>query len=146
MSVKDLRPALVAFLYGDSTISTLVGGGVTKANGGRRIDPIRVRQGITAASLVYNTISGIGDHHNEGPSGLGTERIQIAAWAATPDEAQALARAVKNRLDGYRGAMGSGADEVAVEGVFFDTWRDQEDQTAKLFGKTADYIFKYDER
>lgn len=145
MSLKDIRPALVEFLYGDATIYSIVGGDVTKANGGRRIDPGRVRQGITAPSIVYNDISAQTGLHNEGSDGLASIRMQIAAWAQTADAAQALALAIKERLHGYAGLMGSGAAEVNVLLVRFDVWRDQDDEVANLRGKVADYFIDYDE-
>lgn len=137
MSLKDLRPALRAFLLADGAIAALVV---------QRVYPIKLPEGISAASIVYNEISGIGDYHMEGPSGLVSVRMQIAAWAQTPDAAHALFLAVKNRIEGYRGPMGSGAAEVIVQGVFIDTWRDTEDKEAKLFGKAADYFIHYEER
>lgn len=141
MSLKDIRPALRAFLAADAAIAALVvSGSVT------RIYPGKLPQGITAASLVYSEISGQGDHHNEGASGLVRVRMQIAAWATTADAAHALFLAVKNRLDGYRGAMGSGASEVTVQGAFIDSWRDLDDDAANLRGKIADYFINYEER
>lgn len=143
MALKDIRPALVHFLYGDPTIYSIVGGAGTKANGGRRIDPIRVRQGITATSLVYNEISGDTGLHNEGSDGLSVVRMQLTAWATTADAAHALFLAVKERLHGYRGLMGSGASEVTVQLAQLDTWRDLEDTAANLRGKSADYFIWY---
>lgn len=138
MAVKDIRPALRAFLLGDATLSTTVGGA--------RIYPVRLPQGITAASLVYNRISGVGDHHMQGPSGLARPRIQIDAWAPTADGASALADLVKARLDGYRGEMGSGPAVVTVHGVFFDGERDLPfDDASKLYGVSRDYFVHYRE-
>lgn len=142
MALKDIRTGLVAFLYADATIYSLVGGGTTKDAGGRRIDPGKMRQGITAASLVYNEISGGGDHHMGGASGLVQVRMQIGAWAQTADAAHALYLAVKEAIDGYRGPMG----DVDVQGVFIDSWRDIDDTAANLRGKVADYMIHYAER
>lgn len=144
MARKDIRPALRAFLLADATVSATVGGA--------RIFPIRIPQGIKAASLVLNEISGEGDHHNEGASGLVRVRMQIAAWAphnpALPaeDVSHALFLAVKDVLDGFgRGVMGSGPAAVNVQGVFIDSWRDVEDTEAGWVGKSADYFFNYEE-
>lgn len=141
MALKDIRPALRAFLSADAAIAALVvTGSVT------RIYPVKLPQGVAAASIVYNEISGQGDHHNEGASGLARVRMQIAAWAQTADQAHALHLAVKNRLDGYRGVMGSGAAQVMVQGCFIDSWRDVDDAAANLRGKVADYFINYEER
>jgi hypothetical protein len=133
MSLKDIRAGLRTFLLADGAVAALVA---------TRIYPVKLPQGITAPSIVYNEISGQGDHHNEGPSGLVAVRMQIAAWAQSADAAHALFLAVKEAIDGYRGMMGS----VEVQGVFVGNWRDLEDATANLRGKVADYFIHYSER
>lgn len=138
MAIKDIRPALRAFLVADAAIAALV-----KTGSVTRIYPVKMPQGITATSLVYNEISGDTGLHNEGSDGLSAVRMQLTAWATTADAAHALFLAVKERLHGYRGLMGSGAAEVSVQLAQLDTWRDQEDTVAKLIGKSADYFIWY---
>ena len=140
MSLKDIRPALRAFLAADAAIAALVVSGGTT-----RIYPGEMPQGVTATSIVYNDISSQTGLHNEGSDGLTSTRMQIAAWATTADAAHALALAIKNRLHGYAGAMGSGAAEVNVQLARFDSWRDQDDTVANLRGKVADYFIDFDE-
>lgn len=137
MSLKDIRPALRAFLIADGPIAALVA---------TRVYPIKLPAGIAAASIVYNEVSGVGDYHMQGPSGLAQVRMQIGAWAPTADQAHALFLAIKERIEGYRGPMGEGAAEVRVQGVFIDTWRDLDDTVANLRGKIADYFIHYEER
>ena len=137
MALKDLRPALRAFLLGDGTISTLVGGA--------RIYPGQVPQGVVLDSIVYTEISSVGDHHSTGPSGLTAPRIQLTAWSKTSDGAHALGLAIKAKLDGYAGVMGTGGAAVTVQGAFFDSWRDLYDDVTKLFGKNSDYFINYNE-
>lgn len=138
MTVKDFRPGLRAFLLADNVISGLVGG--------TRVYPVKMPQGIMLSSIVYNEISASGDHHMQGASGLASPRIQIAAWAKTADEANTLARVIKDRLDGYKGSMGSGAALITVQGIFFDTWRDQYDDSVQLNGKVSDYFVWFNEQ
>jgi hypothetical protein len=140
MSLKDIRPALRAFLAADAAIAALVVSGGTT-----RIYPVKLPQGVNATSIVYNDISSQTGLHNEGSDGLTSTRMQIAAWAQTADAAQALALAIKNRLHGYAGSMGSGGGQVNVQLARFESWRDQEDETAKLRGKLSDFIISYDE-
>jgi hypothetical protein len=138
MSVKDIRPALRAFVLALSGVSSAVSG---------RMYPIRLPQGNTAGGIVYNRISGEGDHHNEGASGLARVRVQFDCWMPTHDAAAALALLVKAGLDGYRGEMGSGGSAVQVQGVFFDSERDLPfDDLGKLYGVSHDYFFVYEER
>jgi hypothetical protein len=141
MALKDIRPALRAFLAANSVIAGLVVTGGTT-----RIYPVKLPQSTTAASIVYNEISGVGDHTMQGASGLVAVRMQIAAWAQTADAAHTLFLAIKEILDGFAGVMGSGAAAVNVQGVFIDTWRDIEDTEANLRGKVADYFIHYEER
>jgi hypothetical protein len=138
MSLKDIRPALRAFLAADAAIAALVVSGGTT-----RIYPGKLPQGTTATSLVYNDISANTGLHNEGSDELTSIRMQIAAWAQTADAAQALALAVKNRLHGYAGVMGTGPAAVNVELARFDSWRDLEDTEANLRGKAADYFIDH---
>lgn len=133
MSLADIRGGLRTYLLADAPVAALVG---------TRVYPVKLPQGVTAASLVYNEISGQGDHHMEGASGLVTARMQIGAWATTADAAHGLFLAVKEAIDGYQGLMGS----VYVQGVFIDSWRDIDDTVANLRGKVADYMIHYAER
>jgi hypothetical protein len=141
MALKDIRPALRSFLVADATIAALVKTGSTT-----RIYPGKMPQGQTLTSIVYSEISGQGDQHSQGASGLARVRMQLTAWATTADAAHALYLAIKERIDGYRGTMGSGAPLVNVQGVFLDSWRDIEDTEANLIGKAADYFINYEER
>lgn len=137
MALKDIRPALRSFLLADATVAGIVG---------TRIYPVKLPQGVSGTSLILNEISGQGDHHMQGASGLVTVRMQIGCWSQTADGAHALHLAVKECLDGFRGAMGSGASQVQVQGVFIDSWRDIDDTVANLRGKISDYFIWYAER
>lgn len=133
MSVKDIRLALRAFLLGASDIAA--------ATGNARVYPVKMPQGVTATSLVYNLISEVGDVHNAGPDGLCSSRIQIDAYATTADVAMALALSVKDRLFGYRGTMGSGGTAVEVQGIFLGgTSRTEFDDVAGLHRVGRDFV------
>jgi hypothetical protein len=143
VSVKDLHPALFAFLVADAAIAAAVPAG----SGQYHVYPNKLPQGEKPAkSIVYQEISQLGDHHNEGASGLARSRLQITGWGTSPANAREVALLVKARLDGYRGAMGSGGSAVSVKGVFFQDQRDLYDDDLKLDGKQADYFIWYWER
>jgi len=138
MSLKDIRPALRAFVLAAPGISSAISG---------RMYPSRLPQGTKDGGIVYNRISGQGDHHNEGPSGLARVRMQIDCWMPSHDDAAALALLVKAGIDGYRGVMGAGDAAVQVQGVFFDSERDLPfDDVGKLCGVSHDYFIFYEER
>lgn len=134
MPLADIRPALRTFLLADMDISDAVDG--------ERIYPVVLPQGVTDPSIVYNRISAIGDHHMQGASGLTRTRMQVDAYATTHDAAASLADAIKEVLDGYRGLMGS----VTVQGVFFDTEREDYQDDVKLYRVSRDYFIWYEER
>ena len=140
--MKDLRPALRAFLLADADIAAAVGSS--------RVFPVVLPQEQNGqTSIVYTRISGRGDHHMQGPSGLDRVRVQVDAWAVEPDAADELARAVKARLDGYLGPMpmdGSPPVEVTVQGVFLDSARDDYDSNAKMHRVSQDFMIWFEER
>jgi hypothetical protein len=142
VSLKDIRPALRAYLLADASVSDAVGGD--------RIYPVRLPQNQRSPSIVYNRISAVGDHHMEGPSGLAQTRIQIDAWATTQDAAVELADLVKERLDGASGEIlfgsASPSESLTLQGAFFDSEREDYDDAAELYRVSRDFIVWYAER
>jgi hypothetical protein len=140
MTVKDVTAALRAHLLADADVAATVG---------TRIHPGVLPQGQRTASVVVNLISAVGDHHMTGPSGLGRPRLQLTAWAPTPDDADTLARQVKTSLDGFSGAVAYGSASpqasVTVQGVFFDSARDGYDDVARLFFVQQDFLIWFEE-
>lgn len=132
--LNDIRTALRSFLLEDSTLTIAVGG--------ERIYPVVLPQGVTAPSIVYNRISGLGDHTIQAPTGLAQVRMQIDAYAQTQNDADTLSRLIKERLDGYAGLMG----DVTVQGVFYDTMRDDYQDDVKLFRVSQDFMIVFEER
>lgn len=135
--MKDIRSALCEFLLGDSTVSSLVG---TK-----RIFPAVLPQGTNDTSVVYNRVSGQGDYDMQGATGLVRPRLQIDAWAVNPDDASALANAIKARIDGYKGVMGTGGAAVTVQGVFMAGEREDYNDQVKMHRMSRDYFFHMEE-
>jgi Protein of unknown function (DUF3168) len=130
--LKDLRPALRTHLLNDPAIAALVD---------TRIFPLVLPQGIMATSIVYTLISGIGDHHMDGPSGLNRPRYQIDAWAASIDAASNLADKIKERIDGLADTI----ENVTIQGIFFANEREDYDDEAQLFRKSRDYLIWFEE-
>ena len=136
--MKDLRPALRDFLLADPSINTAVGGS--------RIHPVILPQGVVAASIVYNRISGLGGHTMAGPMPITRPRYQLDAYASTPGEANTLADMIKQRLDGYSGFMGTGPQTIKVNGVFYDGEHDEYDPDAKMHRVRRDYFIWFEDR
>lgn len=143
--MKDIRQGLFTFFMADAAINAAVEGNVTRQNGGSRIFPIVLGQGVKKASIVYTRISGQGDYKMEGPTGYTRPRYQIAAWAPTADAAVSLANFIKDALDGFAGAMGSGANSVLVQGVFCADQRETYDDVVQMYGVSRDYFIHHEE-
>jgi len=150
MSILDIRPALIALLSGDADVAVVVDWATTRANGGQRIFPGKLPQGTVRPSVVYNRVSGQGDHHMEGPSGLTSTRFQVDSWAQTLDAAASLANLVKAVLDGFSGTVAYGSnspqDSIYIGGVFYDTEREDYDDVPKLNRMSRDYVIWFNER
>jgi len=132
--IADLRGPLRDFLLGDSIVNIAVGG--------TRIYPLRIPQGITATSVVINDqISEGTDYHMQGPSGLATVRVQIDAWSRDTDAARSLSNAIKSRLGGYRGFMGT----VRVQRAFAVNAHADYDQAVDLYRSGRDYMITFEE-
>jgi hypothetical protein len=133
--MKDIRPALRSFLLGSPEIAAIVAA---------RLYPIKLPQGTTAASIVYNRISGAGDYHMQGLSGFAKHRYQIDAWAPTAEVATTLADLIRDRIDGYQGPMGSDSPPtIEVQGVFMADQREDYDDAAKLHRMSRDFFITF---
>lgn len=139
VTIADFRPALRQYLLDDAAIAARVAD---------RVFAVRLRQGERRQSIVFSRISGLGDHHMQGSSGLSRPRVQIDCWAASLDVAVALANLVKARIDGFRGSWFHGlpAKAVVIQGVFFDSERESYDDHADLYRMSRDYFIWYAER
>lgn len=139
--MRDIRLALRAYLLADGDVTSAVG---------IRVFPVRLPQGITQPSVVYNRISGNSDYHSQGSSGLVVTRMQIDAWAKTTDEAARVADIVKDRIDGLRGEVSFGSESpqesIEVRGVFHESEREDYDAEANMYRMSRDFTVWYAER
>lgn len=133
--MKDLRPGFRAYLLADPAIAAIIG---------VRIFANVIPQEEPRASVVVSTISGRGDHHMEGPTGLVRPRLQIDAWAPDDDVATTLANLVRDRIDGFSGVMGEGDAAITVQGVFLTDERSGYDDETKLYRLGRDYFVNYE--
>lgn len=129
MSISsDLR----TFLLADATLTTLIG---------TRMYPLVLPQDPTVPAITYQIISGHRFHSTDGACGLSTPRIQYDCWAATYLEVESLFEALRKRLDGYQGLAGSSQ----VQAAFFESERDDYEDEAKLYRRSADFFVWYEE-
>lgn len=121
--LSDLR----TFVLADGTVAGLVA---------LRMYPSVLPQAPTLPAITYNTISAIRQNTMDGPDGLPSKRIQIDSWGSTFAQAVSLADAIRQRLDGYRGTMGS----TEIKGVFANTERQLYDPDPKLYRISMDFV------
>lgn len=133
--MKDIRPALRAFLLSDPTINGLVGG--------FRVHHLRLPQGQLDPSIVYLKVSEIGDYHMASDSGLSNARMQIDAWAQSSDAATQLANAVYDRMSGARGPLDYDSTSLDMRGAFLIGGRDDYDGTSQLYRVSRDFNIWY---
>jgi Protein of unknown function (DUF3168) len=135
MALADIRVGLRAYLLDDAAIAAIVG---------TRVYPIVLPQGQVQTSIVYTRISGFGDNHMLGPSGLSRPRIQIDCWSQSIDTAAQLANLVKERIDGFLGTWLWGEDSpeeaIVVQGVFYENEREDYDDVSKLYRVSRDFF------
>jgi hypothetical protein len=131
---SDLRTYLIAAESPANAVQALIS---------TRMYPVVLPQNVTFPAASYTTISAVRGHTMQGPDNLPAQRVQIDAWALTYAQARALADAIRERIDGFRDAMGS----TAVQGIFFDTERHlhETDDSTHIFRISQDFICWFEE-
>ena len=128
----SLETAMRAYVLADAAIAAVVG---------QRMYPRRLPQGPTLPALVYQRIDTRREHDMDGPDGLPRPRVQVTAWAASVQTATDLAAAVRERLDGFRGAWG----DVMIGSCLCVGERDLDDPETGRNAVAQDYMIQYQE-
>lgn len=132
-----IGPALYPLLTGDSVIASLIG---------LRVYPLELPQAPTYPAVTYQVITDPREYALSGPSNLGEARVQFDCYATRYDAAIALARAVRNRLESFKGVIGN--PPIDVQGAFQIGGGDEfESSTVKagprLWRRTLDFTIWY---
>lgn len=69
--------------------------------------------------ITFQIFSNAPEHHMGGAAGLTVVKLQIDAWAFLVQEQQDISEAIRNELDGFRGAMGT--ELLAIRNCFLET-------------------------
>ena len=88
----------------NESVAALIGSRLFSAGEGQGQDLPRVN---------YHFISGVGSYSHSGPSGVLASRLQLDCIAETSVEAEAVAKAIKYAVDGYKGYWG----DVRIDSV-----------------------------
>jgi hypothetical protein len=117
--MASIDESLVGILQASSTVTAICG---------QRIYPLFARQTAVKPLVVYQRISSVREHAQDGPAGLARPRFQFRCVGNSFSQARSLADAVRASLDGYKGTAGGvviGAitceNEVDLEDVATDS-------------------------
>ncbi len=125
--MTDALVALRAFLISEPAIAARVD---------TRVYPLMLPQRPRLPAITTTRVSAGGSHTTERRSDIDGPRIQIDSWAETYDEAFALADAIRDRLDGYRGPAG----DVTIAGAFLADRRDFHEDAPECWRVSQDYF------
>lgn len=114
-----IQEALFYHLTHDTAVAALVGA---------RVYPTIAPPEVSLPNIVYRKVSRVqkrahSDQPGSGQKHLVYRRIQINCVDGSPDEADALARVVRQALDSYQGIMG-GTGGVRVYSTFVESVSD----------------------
>lgn len=126
MSVDTIEKAIRAILVADSTVKAIT----------TRCYPGSLPQNPTYPLILYYKVTGMRDHHLQGPSGLAHPRFQVEAWATTYDAAKTLANAIREALDGYSGTQGT----VVIGSILMESERDTYEEAVSCHRVIMDYM------
>ena len=104
----SVSPALHAILTADAGVSALVAA---------RVRPHMAWAEDDLPYVVYARISDVVGYHMGGEDGLYDARYQLDCWAATGEDAEALAEAVQSALSNYRGTAGPAGSQSHIRCV-----------------------------
>lgn len=115
-------------------------GGVT-ALVGNRVYPLRAPQNAQRPFVVFQRISAPRVSAFGSDSGIARPRFQVTSWGETYASAKAVATAVRQALQRYRGTVLG----VEILDCFVDTDQDLVDDEVKLFGVATDFFIPHRE-
>ena len=105
----------------------------------QRVYWLRAPQNVAKPYVVLQVITAIPDVSHSGPNGLVAGRVQADCYGTTYNSAKGVARAVTNRLSGFKGVYSG----TIFDGVFKDAERDEyedDESPEKLFRVSIDFI------
>ena len=139
---SPLRQAISYTLRTDTAIVALVS---------TRIYPNSVPQTAALPALTYQVVSIIRGHHLAATNGVNAARVRFAICTKNVIDGEAIAEAVRQRFDGYRGTLStsSGGSVVVIETLAMDEsdgYTEPQDGTGRPFNFTLlDYLIRYRE-
>jgi len=106
-----------------------------------RCYPVALPQSPQYPLILYTKITGMRDHHLQGPSGHAHPRLQIESWGESYSGAKTLATAIREALDGYSGIVSG----VSIGSILIDSERDIYEPELKIYRIVTDYFIWHEE-
>ena len=120
-----MEEALINFLLADTALTALLSGNINWVEGPQHVYP----------TMVLTRISGVRGYTHAGADGLVVSRVQCDCDSAVGyAQAKLIARALRNRLSGYRGTWAG----VEFQSCFIDGG----DRDDFVDGQTPDNIYR----
>ena len=121
-----IETAIRSILINDATVKDIT----------TRCYPVALPQSPTYPLILYTKITGMRDHHLQGPSGHAHPRFQVEAWSKTYTEAKTLADAIRKALDGYSGT----ASGTVIRSCLIESERDDYQKEIDVHRVIQDYF------
>ena len=126
-----IEAAIRSILINDATVKAIT----------TRCYPVTIPQSPTYPLILYTKITGMRDHHLQGPNGRAHPRFQIEAWSKTYTEAKTLADAIREALDGYSGT----ASSTKIGSCLIESERDIYESEIEVYRVIQDYFIWHEE-
>jgi len=132
-----IETALRYILINDATVKAIT----------TRCYPVALPQSPTYPLILYTKITGMRDHHLQGPSGHAHPRFQIEAWAQKASGydaysvAKSLADAIRGALDGYSGT----AAGTKIGSCLIESEQDDYQKEIEVYRVIQDYFIWHEE-
>jgi hypothetical protein len=134
--MASIWEALPHFLISDTALEDLVED---------KIYPMRLPQTTTLPAITYQDISTISTQAHGERSALPRKRFQFTIYGGTISSVDAIAKALKDRLDGYRGDMGEDDFLTEVDACLFKNEISDDDTETGIMKRLQDYVIQYKE-
>jgi hypothetical protein len=110
-----IRSSLRTYLLAQAPLAALIGD---------RLYPVACPETATLPAVTYRRASGGHLHNLTSASGAAIPEFELVVWAETYEDADEVAEAIRQEMQGFRGTMGSDA----VKSVILD---DEDDSIAE---------------
>jgi len=112
---------------------------------GSRMHPLRLPDTAVFPAITYQEITApiVATHDETAANALTHARYQLDAWAVSYAGAVALAKAIFDALEGFKGVITKGSDTFTILSCLRSDKRTNNDPETSLFWVSQDFIIWY---